>query len=71
MTPQERKAQIYKIAAEEIATFPEKLTIIYNWWRYELALIGRDKAISRAEKYSKRLFKDIETLNFRYEMQDL
>ena len=70
-TYDKRKAEIFKIAEETIATFPEKLKIIYNWVMFERALINRDRAQKRAETYAKRLEKDIDVLNFRHELQDL
>lgn len=70
-TYEERLAQIMSIAGDTIATFPEKLNIIYNWVMFERSLIRRDHYIKRAEKHAQRIGKEVDVLNFRYEMQDL
>lgn len=70
-TYEERLAEIMSIAGDTIATFPEKLNIIYNWVMFERALNRRDHHIKRAEKHAQRIGKEVDVLNFRHEMKDL
>lgn len=70
-TYEERKVMLNEILEHKLIEPAEALKTIYHWWRFELALVRRDRANKIAIKHGKRLDEQIEVLGFRAEMRDL
>lgn len=70
-TFEERHAMLYEIIEHKLIEPKEMFKTIYHWWRFELALVRRDRANKTAIKHGKRLDEQVEVLGLRAEMQNL
>lgn len=70
-TYEERKKMLYELLEHNLIEPQEMFKSIYHWWRFELALVRRDRANRAAIKHGKRLDEQVAVLGLRAEMQNL